>query len=282
MMLGDFEVTVVSDGSTYRSSAKEMLHGIDAKDTGELLARAFEQDSIPWTFNCFLINTGKQLVLIDTGIGSGMGAAAGNLVRNMRAAGYQPEQVDEVLLTHFHPDHSGGLVVDGNRTFPNATIRANKLEAEFWLSKSNLDKAPAAMQPYFQGALAALKPYTENGQFKPFLAATTEVVPGITARAAAGHTPGHTAFVVQSKGTKLILWGDTIHIGVVQFQRPRATFASDIDPPAAVQSRLRLLDDAAQSGALIGGSHLPFPGLGHVRRSGEAYEWVPLPYSIAP
>jgi glyoxylase-like metal-dependent hydrolase (beta-lactamase superfamily II) len=186
MMLGDFEVTVVSDGSTYRSSAKEMLHGIDAKDTGELLARAFEQDSIPWTFNCFLINTGKQLVLIDTGIGSGMGAAAGNLVRNMRAAGYQPEQVDEVLLTHFHPDHSGGLVVDGNRTFPNATIRANKLEAEFWLSKSNLDKAPAAMQPYFQGALAALKPYTENGQFKPFLAATTEVVPGITARAAAG------------------------------------------------------------------------------------------------
>jgi glyoxylase-like metal-dependent hydrolase (beta-lactamase superfamily II) len=282
LMLGDFEVTVLSDGSTIKSSAKEMLHDVDAKDIQSLLDGAFQQDAIAWSFNAFLVNTGRELVLIDTGAGSGMGPAAGNLITNMRASGYQPEQVDEVLLTHFHPDHSGGLIVDGKRLFVNARIRANKLESDYWLSQENMDRAPAPMQPYFKGAAAALAPYIEHNQYKPFTVETGEIAPGITMLAASGHTPGHTAYVVESKAVKLILWGDTVHMGAVQFHRPRATFASDVDPPAAVQSRVRLFEEAAHTGVLIGGSHLPFPGLGHVRKTSDAYEWVPLPYSIAP
>ena len=122
-------------------------------------------------------------------------------------AGYQPEQVDAVVITHMHADHVGGLMAGEQRVFPNATVHADQRDADFWLSTANMEKAPAESKGFFQGAMASLNPYISAGKFKPFNG-NTELVPGIKAVSAHGHTPGHSIYKVESKGQTLVLWGD--------------------------------------------------------------------------
>ena len=166
------------------------------------------------------------------GAGTLFGPTLGKLVDQIRAAGYQPEQVDEILITHMHPDHVGGLVADGRMVFPNATVRADTREGGFWLSQANLDQAPAEAKGFFQGAMASLKPYVDAGRFKA-ISADEELVPGIKAVATHGHTKGHRNYVVESKGQKLVLWGDLMHVAAVQFADPSVTIQFDTDQKAA-------------------------------------------------
>ena len=278
MMLGDFEVTALSDGTVNLPVDKLLTNTTPAK-VNKALAKAFVTAPLETSVNGYLINTGSKLVLIDTGAAKLFGPTLGNLAANLKAAGYQPEQVDEVYITHMHPDHVGGLMDGDKLAFPNATVRADKHDADFWLSQANLDKAPADAKGFFQGAMASLNPYVKANKFVPFDGATN-LVPGISAVATPGHTAGHSTYVVESKGQKLVLWGDLIHVAAVQFDDPAVTIAFDTDAKAAKGARKLAFDAAVKGAYLVGATHIAFPGLGHVRANGKAYTWVPLNYTV--
>jgi glyoxylase-like metal-dependent hydrolase (beta-lactamase superfamily II) len=158
-------------------------------------------------------------------------------------------------------------------------VRAEKHDADYWLSKANLEKAPEGQKGMFQGAIASLAPYADAGKLNTF-EGNTALVPGIKAVSSYGHTPGHTTYVVESKGQKLVLLGDLVHVAAVQFDDPSVTIDFDSDGKAALAQRKAAFADAARQGYLIGIAHMPFPGLGHLRSSGKAYQYVPVNYTI--
>jgi len=276
VMLGDFEVTALSDGTVDLPIDKLLQQ--PAATTAKELSQSFVALPVETSVNGYLVNTGSKLVLIDTGAGGLFGPTLGKLAANLKASGYQPEQVDEIYLTHLHPDHVGGLAANAQAVFPNAVIRADKRDTDFWLSQANLDKAPADSKGFFQGAMASLQPYAASQHLQPF-SGDTELVPGIRANAAYGHTPGHITYTVESKGQKLLLIGDLIHVGSVQFAHPEVTIGFDSDNKAAAAERAKAFKAAAKDGTLVGASHLAFPGLGHLRSTGKGYEWVPVNYT---
>jgi glyoxylase-like metal-dependent hydrolase (beta-lactamase superfamily II) len=277
MMLGDFEITALSDGILDLQPGKLLTNTTPAEVQG-LLQRSFEADAVPTSVNAYLVNTGDKLVLIDTGAAKLFGPTLGNLLSNLAAAGYKPEQVDAVLITHMHGDHVGGLIADGKIAFPNATVHADQRDAAFWLDPLRLEKAPEAMKDFFRGAQMSLGPYVGAGRFKAF-DGSTELFPGVRAIATPGHTPGHSVYSVESKGQRLVLWGDLMHIAAVQFPKPTVTISFDVDSPAASAQRRKAYADAAKGRYLVAASHLPFPGIGRLRAEGKGYVWVPLTYN---
>ena len=275
-MLGDFEITEVSDG-TIDLPVDQLLKESPQK-TQAALEKTFLKAPLETSVNAFLINTGKRLILVDAGAGSLFGPTLGKLASNIRASGYKLEDVDDVLVTHLHPDHVGGLTVNGVVQFPNATIHAVKQEADYWLSQQNLDNAPKDAQGFFQGAMASVNPYVKAKRLALF-EGDVEVVPGITSYASPGHTVGHTSYVVRSQGQELLLVGDLIHVPAVQLAHPEVTIAYDTDDARAATSRATVFTGAAKSGVLVGASHMPFPGVGHLTRTGKSYQWVPVNYT---
>lgn len=238
----------------------------------------------------YLIDDGKTQILIDAGSADSFGPNAGRLMSSLRAAGYRPEDIDDILITHMHPDHVCGLITpSGKPAFPAATVWASEAEASHWLAAPNKNVSNAAKNTAATDRLAAgqsdettaylaktasraLAPYRRSGHLRTFTP-DTEVLPGIRALADAGHTPGHTAYLLT--GAQILFWGDTVHVAALQFLHPEATYAYDTDPAQAVESRKRLLRLAAEKGWRVAGAHLPFPGFGHVVRNGDRYDWLP-------
>ena len=278
MMLGDFEVTAISDG-TVKLPVRDLLTNTTPTRVDAALKRAHLSNPVETSVNAYLINTGSKLVLIDTGAAGLFGPTLGNVVANIKASGYQPEQIDEIYITHMHPDHVGGLMTGGAVAFPNATLRMDKADADFWLSEANMNAAPKDSQGFFQGAMASVNPYAAAGKLKTF-EGTTEMVPGVRAQPAHGHTAGHSIYLVESKGEKLVLWGDLMHVAAVQFDNPAVTIKFDSDSKNAAKERQKAYADAAKHGYLIGSSHIAFPGLGHVSAgTGKGFVWLPVNYS---
>jgi glyoxylase-like metal-dependent hydrolase (beta-lactamase superfamily II) len=279
MMVGDFEVTALSDG-TVDLPVDQLLKDIAPAKLQAALTRAYLKPPVETSVNCYLINTGSKLVLIDAGAGGLFGPTLGKMVANLKASGYQPDQVDEIYITHMHPDHVGSLAANGKAAFANAVVRAHKLEGEFWLTPANKDKVPEAMKGFFDGAMASLNPYAASGKYKPF-EGETELVPGVRAMPALGHTPGHTVYVVESKGEKLVVWGDLMHVAAVQFADPSVTIQFDVDSKKAGPERKKAYADAAKKGYFVAIAHVSFPGIGQLRAEGAGYRWLPVNYSRA-
>jgi glyoxylase-like metal-dependent hydrolase (beta-lactamase superfamily II) len=171
--------------------------------------------------------------------------------------------------------------MSGNaRAFPNATLRIDKADTDFWLSEAVMNRAPENTRDFFKGAMASANPYLAAGKLKTF-EGETELVPGVTAVPTHGHTPGHTIYRIESKGQTLVLWGDLMHVAAVQFDNPNVTIAFDTDSKKALAQRRKAFAEAAKKGWLVGVAHVSFPGLGHLRAApnGKGYTWVPLNYS---
>ena len=281
MMLGDFEITALSDG-VFQAPVDKLLNNATPSAVQEALAKSFMTTPMDMSVNGFLVNTGSKLILIDSGAGSFFGPTLGRLQANLRAAGYAPEQVDEIYITHMHLDHVGGLVGGAERFFPNAIVRADSKEAGFYLSPAKMDEALATgtdeAKTQFRGATAVLSPYVKAGKFKPF-EGDTALTAGIKTMSSYGHTPGHTTYVVESKGQTMIFWGDVMHVAPVQFADPSITILWDTDNKVARAARQKVFAEAAQDGHMIGAAHVSFPGLGHMRSEGKGYVWVPVNYS---
>jgi glyoxylase-like metal-dependent hydrolase (beta-lactamase superfamily II) len=280
MTLGDMELTAVHDGHV--SLNPGILKGASQGDIHSLLARMFvptSPDGVQTAVNGYLINTGNNLVLVDTGAAKCFGPTLGAIGDNIRAAGYEPDQIDSVLVTHLHGDHACGLSsAEGKAAFPNATVYVDEQEAAFWLDPEVAAKAPADAQAFFNVAQASVAPYVAAGTLKKFKAGDT-LLPGVISVPLHGHTPGHGGYLFSSGQQKLLVWGDVIHSHAVQFAKPEVSIEFDVDQPQAIASRKKILEDASAEKLWIAGAHLPFPGLGHVRREAAGYAWVPAEYS---
>ncbi len=279
-MLGHFEITVILDG-TDPFPLEKLLIDADPDEVHRTLEQSGLGASVETSINTYLINTGDHLILVDAGAGRFFGEHCGRQLVNLAAAGYAPEQVDTILLTHIHPDHTGGLAVDERMTFPNAVIHVSQADLDYWFDAATEAQADTEHKKMVEEGQLGLRPYIAAGRIRPFVGGDV-LSSSITTIAAPGHTVGHTLFRIESKGEAIVLFGDIVHSGDVQMPHPNVAIRLDSDAATAAAVRRQVLADYARDRTLIGGSHLSFPGLGHVRQEGEGYVWLPLPYNSHP
>jgi glyoxylase-like metal-dependent hydrolase (beta-lactamase superfamily II) len=274
--LGAFEVTNLLDGFVQNPSLHPTFGSDQPADAVQALARAngtgtnFEHPYVPT-----LVNTGRELVLFDTGNPQGRMPTAGKLPDLMALAGYRPEQVDVVVLTHGHPDHIGGLMdAAGKPTYPNARYVFGEVEFDFWRKGENVREARKANLEMFRKVAMPL------GEKATFLKPDGEVVSGIRAVDAYGHSPGMLAFHIESGNQRLLIWGDVANHYIVSIQQPEWGTGFDDVKDVAIATRKRILDMVATDRIAVAGFHMPFPSLGWVEKSASSYRWVPATYQF--
>lgn len=252
MKVGELDFYSIQDGS--------LEIGNDSLLTDEkgLLERLAPSGKAASNYGVFVVKKGSDAVLIDTGAG-------GALLPRLQKIGVKPEDVKIILLTHSHGDHVDGLLKNGRKVFPNAEIRLDALELEFWKSSRNKELCEQCLKLY--GKPEFLTPDEK----------TPVVFPEMVAVDLAGHTPGHTGFLLSSGGVKLFVAGDLLHSEAVQFARPDVGFRYDNDLKQAVAIRRKILKRAADENLLFVACHLPFPGAGYVKADGDGFRFEPIP-----
>lgn len=282
--LGDFEITIVMDSKVIREGLTPSHGGPAMAGEVQTLARAnyIDANRYQHPFTPMLVNTGKELVLFDTGNGALSSEYSqfrgrlpeGHLVEHLRRAGYTENDVDVVVITHGHPDHIGGLFKAGKPVFPNARYVFGATEYDFWIRGENIRPERTFHRELF---VTIAKPLAERATFvKP----GDDVVSGIQAIGAAGHSPGMLAFLVENEGKRLLNWADTCGHYVISILCPDLHLDVDDDKDRAVDTRRRLLDMAATDRLLVAGYHMPFPAIGYIDRESKGFRWIPHSYQM--
>lgn len=281
--IGTLEVTALFDGTV--ALGRQELVGIEPGAVTRLLDHRYVPEDgkgLQTAVNAYLVQRGRHLTLVDTGTAQCFGPGLGQVLGNLRAAGYDPAEVDDVLLTHAHPDHLCGLLdANGRAAYPNATVWLSQADADYWLNPGTEAAAPQGVRFAFALARQAVAPYDAAGRLKRF-SAGQPLPTGVSALDSHGHTPGHVSWKLDGGPQQLLVWGDIVHFHAVQFAQPAASYEADSDRAAAIASRRAMMAQAADHGWWVAGAHLPFPGLGHVRHDGEAFAWVPGEFAPLP
>lgn len=273
--VGDALITVINDG--FLDMPLAIMRGATKAEMQELLREAFGPPEPRITVNAFVVEIGKKTVLVDAGGGSTTIYSMGLLPENLQEAGFKPEDIDAVLLTHIHPDHSSGLVdKNGEPLFPRAEVIVHEEDFDFWSNPALRDGSVPAATPYLKPADMVLSTY--KGRFRKTRGG--EVVPGITQLHMPGHTPGHSGYQIDSAGETLIIWGDTVHVPEIQIPVPGVTSEFDISEPKAVESRQKIFKHAASGRVLVTGGHVHLPGFAHVVPQGNGYRLVPEAWAV--
>ena len=264
--IGGYTITAFRDGRLQTT-----IEGAGASDTAVIRAFTGSENPEPVIFavNTFLIEGRGICALVDTGCGNTRGPGLGKLTTNLIAAGKPLAAITHVLLTHFHPDHSNGLIDGaGAAVFPNAELIAHETEARFWLDTEPSQSSNERIQRNRQAAQQVCAPYQKRMR----RVQDGEALPGILARVSPGHTPGHSCWIVEDDGDSLMIWGDTIHLTRLQLAHPEIGFNVDVDPAMGAASRMRLLDQVSADRTRVAGMHLEFPGFAYIVKRGGKYE----------
>ena len=281
---GGFEIANILDSKAVRQG----LHPTYGPElpAGEVqalcAANRIEADRYAHPFIPTLVNTGRELILFDTGNGAlrreheqlRNRSVDGHLAARLGEAGYRPEDIDVVVITHGHADHIGGLTEGGKPVFPNARYVFGAAEFDFWKRGENVREARKFNRELF---MQISVPLADRASF---LKPGDEVAPGIRAVDAAGHSPGLMAYHVESEGRRLLIWADTCVHYVMAIQRPDWTLDVDDIKDKAIATRKRVLDMVATDRLYVAGFHMPFPGLGWVDKGPDGYRWVPVSYQL--
>ncbi len=275
--IGSFGVTVISDGIRVAEKPHETF---GTNQSPEVVADLLKANFLPTEkfvngFSPTLIDTGSDIVLFDTGMGEGgREAGAGHLLEGLKAAGYTPDQVSVVVLTHMHGDHINGLMEGGAPAFKNARYVAGQVEFDFWKDEARVGT------PAENGHKGVLKNVVPLAEKMTFIGDGAEVVPGITGMAAFGHSPGHMVFKVESEGKGLVLTADTANHFVLSLQRPDWEVKFDMDKAKAAAARKTVFDMIATDRLPFVGYHMPFPAVGFIEKHEQGYRFVPETYQF--
>jgi glyoxylase-like metal-dependent hydrolase (beta-lactamase superfamily II) len=273
--VGDMELTAIYDGVWYRPIDEKFIRKANYADVQRAMSDAFmPAEKLATPFTMLLVNTGKKLILLDTGTGGQVASTAGAFGQNLIAAGIDPKTIDQIVISHFHPDHINGIKTkDNDLIFPNAEIMVPAAEWAFWSDDANMRAAPDGLKIVFHNVRRIFNDIAKDvTHYQP----GKVVAPGVETVAAPGHTPGHTVFAIQSGKDAMMVLSDTTQHPALFARNPEWEPQFDIDGAAAVTTRKKLLDRVAADRMLVTGYHFPFPACGHIVKTTTGYEHVPL------
>lgn len=277
---GEFEVTTIYDGAVTVPKVHPIFgNNQKTEDVAAYMAEnSLPGDKMMIPFTPVIVNTGKEVILFDAGNGAARrGKGAGLLASQLASAGFSPDQIDIVAITHCHPDHIGGLMEDGKPLCPNARYVCGSAEYDFWSKKEHLESSDKKMAGRAKLIHSNVVPLAEK---MTFIKPGDDVVSGITSVGCFGHTPGHMAYHIESGGQRFLIWGDVANHYVASVQKPEWHVIFDMDKDAAVASRKKILSMVAADKIPAAGYHMPFPAAGFVEQVGDGFRWLPASYQL--
>lgn len=278
--IGAFELTMIADSEAFIDGPYPL---IGKNGTEEEVRKLMRENLLPEQryqpgFSPAILNTGKEVLIFDTGNGENGFVPRPNggwLADQLGPAGFKPEDIDVVVLSHGHPDHVGGVINGGKPLFPNARYVIAAVEYDFWAQEGKLS---AELEKFAVVFRANTKPVADRFTF---LKPGDDVVPGVRALEAFGHTPGHLAFHIESEGRAIVFWGDCAHHQVASLARPDWHCVFDVDQEQGAKTRAKMFDMLATERLAVIGYHMPFPSLGFVERiDPQGYRWLPHSYQL--
>jgi len=280
--LGSAECTVVTDGLLPLGDPNTAFLKISKDEIArELRDNFLPTNSAVLEQNVLIVNFGDRVVLFDTGMGTDrlFGNSTGKMLPSLREAGIDPANVDAVVMSHAHIDHCGGIIADdGSRNFPNAQYFLGEPDFAYWTDDAKIPANYPARPHFLDQARKNLLPVKDR---TTFYKDGQEILPGITALSAPGHTVSHTIFMIQSGKDQLCYIGDLAHHPVLLLEHPRTQFAYDTDPAQSAESRVRMMDMFAANRIPILAYHFAWPGIGHVAKQGDGYRYFPAAENLA-